>query len=120
MDAEGRETSGGWLRRVQSQTPGKVCIKLSPEVLVDFPVEVFVGRGPGYVRAHMLGISPQLEVDLIQWLRWWQERVGLGDIDDEEVDDEESAEWSHWDQAGDELCQRLKEELGSGFDVSRS
>jgi hypothetical protein len=119
VDVEGREKSGEWLRQVQSEKVGRVRIQLSPEVLVEFPVEVFVGHGPGYVTAHMLGISPELEADLSQWLRWWQARVGLGDIDDEEVDDEAS-EWSHWNQAGDRLCQRLKEELGPGFHVSRT
>lgn len=119
MAAEGREKSGEWLRQVQSKTAGQVRVRLSPEVLVEFPVEVFLGHGLGYVTGRMLGIRPELEADLIQWLRWWQERVGLGDVDDEEVDDE-AADWSHWNQAGDRLCQRLKEELGPEFHVSRT
>ena len=95
-------------------------MQLSPEVLVEFPVEVFLGHGPGHATAHMLGISPELEADLVQWLRWWQERVGLGGIDDEELGDVEAAEWNHWNLAGHRLCQRLQEELGPVSHASRT
>jgi hypothetical protein len=94
-------------------------VHLSPEVMVNFPVEVFASHGFGYVSAEMLGLSPELAADLIRWLRWWQERVGPGD-DDEEGDDEveEAAdEWRRWTDDGTRLLRRLKDELGTGFDI---
>jgi hypothetical protein len=55
-----------WLCEVQKRTRGPVRVRLSPEVLVDFPVEVYVGPIPGfgYVTPHMLGIGHALEVDI--------------------------------------------------------
>lgn len=37
-----------WLREVQNQTFSPVPVRLSPEDLVDFPVEVSVGIIPGF------------------------------------------------------------------------
>lgn len=105
-----------WLRDLQAATTGSVRVQLSPEVFVDFPVEVFDHRGPGYVSAETLGISQPLEVDLTRWLRWWQDRVGFGDEggEDEEMD---ADEWRQWNEDGARLLERLKDELGPGFEV---
>jgi hypothetical protein len=96
---------------------GDVRVRLSPEVGVDFPVEVFAGHGFGYVNGPMLGISPGLEADLIRWQRWWQDRVGWGDEDDDASVDA-SGEWTRWHDGGAALRERLEVELGPGFDVA--
>jgi hypothetical protein len=120
MDTEGRETSDEWLRQVQSEIAGQVRMQLSAEVLVEFPVEVFLGHGLGYATVHMLGISSELEADLIQWLRWWQERFGPRGHPRRGSRRRRGSRVEPLENAGDRLCQRLKEELGPGFHVSRT
>lgn len=108
---------GEWLRSLRASSTERVRVQLCAEVLVSFPVAVFVHGSPGFVGPEMLGISSELENDLVVWLRWWQERVGLGDDDDDDEADDVDEEWRGWQEEGALLLERLKLELGDDCDV---
>jgi hypothetical protein len=109
---------GEWLRRLVSESGGAVRFQLSAEVLVDFPVEVFIQGNPGFVTAEMLGVSPRLERDLVAWLRWWQGHVGLDGGDDDQGPEHPEG-WRIWAQQRELLTVRLCQELGPGVEAQR-
>lgn len=111
VDEAGRQRAG-WIDRLVAQTVGPVEVRLSPEQGPTFPVEVFDEHGPGFVHPGTLGLSNQLEHDLIEWLSWWQRHVGPGG---DEVADGDDAEWRRWGQEGERLRQVLQQELGHEF-----
>jgi hypothetical protein len=41
------QNPGDWIRRVRQETPGPVRVHLSPDIGVDFPVEILGPHGPG-------------------------------------------------------------------------
>jgi hypothetical protein len=103
------------VKDLQARTEGPVLVQLSPEIQVTFPVEIFFDeRGPGYVPAADLGLSVELEEELTTWLHWWQTHVDPGG---EEVIAGTRGQWRQWNEDGDRLLQRLREELGPGFQV---
>ena len=72
---EERKRRADWIDRLVTQTGEPVRVQLSPEPGISFPVEVFAGSKPGFVSPGTLGLSQQLERDLIDWLRWWGQHV---------------------------------------------
>jgi hypothetical protein len=103
-----------WIDRLLAQTVGQVNVQLSPEQGLTFPVEVFAEHGPGFVDSGTLGLSQQLEHDLIEWLSWWQRHVSPGG---DEVADGDDVEWRRWADEGERLRQVLQQELGHEFKV---
>ena len=89
-------------------------MQLSPDVGVDYPIEVFDENGPGYVAPRALGLSRVLEEDLTRWQRWWEDHVDVGG---DEVSDGSDDEWRAWSEEADRLLKRLRQELGPGFQV---
>jgi hypothetical protein len=63
-----------WIDRLLAHTGERVNVQLSVEQGLTFPVEVFAEHGPAFVGPGTLGLSQQLEHDLIDWLSWWQGR----------------------------------------------
>jgi hypothetical protein len=116
---------GQWLRDVKSMTAGKVPVRLSPDYLVGFPVEVVVSGHPGYVGPSMLGISAALARDLEAFQEGWEERFPF-DGDDDDDDDYEDVDpntvddpsWTTWEQSGWRLVERLQAELGPDCEVT--
>ncbi|MBA2952703.1 hypothetical protein GON03_22015 [Nocardioides sp. MAH-18] len=111
MDEVGSQRAK-WIDRLLAQTVGPVNVQLSPEPGLTFPVEVFAEHGPGFVAPGTLGLSQQLEHDLIDWLSWWQRHVSPGG---DEVVDGDDAEWRRWGHEGERLRQVLQQELGQEF-----
>lgn len=103
-----------WIRRLQRVSEGPVRVQLSPDFLVEFPVEVFAAHGPGYVSAEMLGLSDELGSDLTAWQRWFDDHTDTGR---EPMELGPEPEWDDWRRQGDALRARLRQELGPGFDV---
>lgn len=91
-------------------------MQLSPDFLVQFPVEVFGETGPGYVSAEAIGLSDDLGADLVSWQRWFDDHMDTGR---EPMELGLRSEWDEWSRRGDELLERLKQELGPDFDVRR-
>jgi hypothetical protein len=91
-----------------------VRVHLSPDLFVGFPVEVVEGGSPGYVSAHMLGISDVLARDLEAFQEWWE---NLGGGDDDLVPGPQDPAWRQWDAEGWQLVKRLQDELGPEYDV---
>lgn len=116
MSPEQRKAPASWVRDLQARTKGPVEVQLSPDLGVEFPVEVFVENGPGYVRSETLGLSRKLVEELTQWQRWWEDHV---DVNGDEVTGGAEAEWQSWSTQGDRLVERLRQELGSTFHVRR-
>src|SRR3954453_9519455 len=119
MDDE-RRPRATWIDRLEAASAEPVMVQLSPEPGVTFPVEVFPDHGPGFVGPDALGLSQQLERDLINWLHWWQHHVSPGG---DEVVTGDDAEWRRWGREGQRLRQALQQELGeasSSVPVERS
>jgi hypothetical protein len=138
----GSQEGTRWMDGVIAGPSGKVRVQLSPDDLVDFPVEVeevdgpafsaavaFAGLQPedvdgifGYVSPEMLGISTSLAEELRSFQRWWAEQSDQfnDDEDDEEVDIavENDDAWEQWRATGWDLVDRLQAELGSRYEVS--
>jgi hypothetical protein len=115
-DEEGKHRAK-WIDRLVAQTGEPVHVQLSPEQQVRFPVEVFVEHGPGFVGPGTLGLSQQLERDLIDWLSWWQQHVSPGG---DAIVNGDDAEWRRWALEGERLRQVLQRELGQEFLVRGS
>lgn len=101
-----------WIDRLVAASDEPVNVQLSPEPGVAFPVEVFADAGPGFVGPDTLGLSQQLERDLVDWLRRWEHHVRPGG---DEVVAGNDAEWLLWGREGQRLRQALQEELGEEF-----
>jgi hypothetical protein len=101
-----------WIDRLVAASAEPVNVQLSSEPGVRFPVEVFADRGPGFVAPGSLGLSQQLERDLIDWLHWWEHHVSPGG---DAVVAGDDAEWWLWGQEGQRLRQALQRELGEEF-----
>jgi hypothetical protein len=114
MCANVRGEPAQWVRDLEAKTKGRVRVQLSPDIGVDFPVEIFDEHGPGYVDPEDLGLSGQLADDVARWQMWWGNHVS-GDGD--EVIGGTDEEWRAWSVERDRLCSRLREELGSRYDV---
>jgi hypothetical protein len=114
MDDEPRSSRAEWIDRLVAESTTPVRVQLSPEQEVGFPVEVFVEHGPGFVGPGALGLSQELETDLIEWLRWWQHHISPGG---DEVVGGGEAEWHRWGQERERLRKRLQSELGGEFRV---
>jgi len=114
MDSGERRQPAPWLEELVARSDGPVEVQVSPEILVDFPVEVFDETGPGFVRAGSLGISVALQQELIVWLRWWQVHVN---VNGDEVIAGDEDEWRRWERDGSSLRERLQQELGPDFSV---
>jgi hypothetical protein len=112
MDGEQRSPRADRVDRLVARTDGSVRVQLSAEIGVDFPVEVFDERGPGFVQPGTLGLTHDLEGDLIAWLRWWQQHVSPGG---EEIAGGDDREWEQWSEEGRVLCERVQQELGGEF-----
>lgn len=113
MCPQPREERSSWIRDLLARSEGPIHVRLSPDVDVDLPVEIVVGHGPTYIARGMLGLTPSLEDDLCQWQRWWEDHYDA--VADESLGSED--EWRSWEQAGTRLVDRLREDLGTGFDV---
>jgi hypothetical protein len=114
MTADARREPATWVRDLQERTRSAVCVQLSADLGVDFPVEVFDEHGPGYVTPGSLGLSSELEEDLMRWQRWWEDHIN-GDGD--EIAGGTDDEWRAWMLQRDALVERLRQELGDGFCV---
>jgi hypothetical protein len=112
-----RRPRATWIDRLVAASAEPVIVQLSPEPGVTFPVELFTDHGPGFVGPDALGLSQQLERDLINWLHWWQPHVSPGG---DEVVTGDDAEWRRWGQEGQRLRQALQQELGEAFLVRAS
>jgi hypothetical protein len=68
----------------------------------------------------MLGLSQELGADLMSWLKWWQEHAERDDDDADGVEEDAGnvAAWGRWREDGARLLDRLRDELGPGFEVS--
>ena len=119
MTSPAEEQPGQWLRDVRDRSSGPVRVQLSCDFTVGFPVEVFVDGHPGYVGPEMLGISDGLATDLTEFQRWWEAHSSFDDdLEDEDQESPaEKAEWRRWQEDGASLVERLKTELGPGFEV---
>ncbi len=105
---------GEWLDRVVPGPSNKVAVHLSPDWGIEFPVEVVVDGGPGYVDAATLGVSDRLAGDLTAWQAWWDDHTSLGQgVDGDGTD----PGWARWQQEGAELVKRLQAELGDRCEV---
>lgn len=109
-----RSPRAEWVDRLVARSSGPVGVQLSPEQGVGFPVEVFVEHGPGFVGPGTLGLSHEIEHELIAWLQWWKDHVSPGG---DEVVGGGEVEWRRWVQERDRLRQRLQSELGDAFRV---
>jgi hypothetical protein len=131
-----------WLDGVSAGPSGKVRVRLSPDDLVDLPVEVeevdgpafnaavsFVGLQPrevggifAYVSPEMLGISTSLAEELRSFQRWWEQHSDPFDDDEEDNVEDNAVEgdpaWEQWHATGWDLVERLQAELGSRYEVS--
>jgi hypothetical protein len=114
VSAERREAPALWVRELQGRNKRPVELQLSCETGVDFPVEVFDERGPGFVGTGTLGLSRDLENDLIRWQRWWENHV---DEYGTEATGGTDAQWQSWSTTADRLAERLRQELGPAFQV---
>jgi hypothetical protein len=138
----GTQDGTRWLDGVSAGPSGKVRVRLSPDDVVDFPVEVeevsgpafdaavsFVGLQPkdvggifGYVSPEMLGISTSLAEELRSFQRWWERHSDpFGDDEAENEEDdavEDDPAWEQWHATGWDLVERLQAELGSRYAVA--
>lgn len=106
---------GEWLHDVAPGSSGRVRVHLSPDWLVELPVEVVDAGQPGYLEAEMLGISDGLARDLVAFQAWWEEHTGLDDVVEGEID--ANPDWAAWDREGWDLVVRLQTELGPRYEV---
>lgn len=116
MDVEQRGEPEACIRDLLARTKGPVRVQLSSEVGVEFPVEVFDERGPGYVGSGTLGLSRELAHGLVLWHRWWEDHVDWCGSEETAGTDEE---WREWSEEGDRLLERLRQQLGPAFQVQR-
>jgi hypothetical protein len=112
--AEQRVAPAAWIRDLQELTKGQVMVQLSLDIGVEFPVEVFGERGPGYVGPGTLGLSRDLEVGLTRWQLWWADHV---EVCGDEVTGRTIHERGDWSQEGNRLRERLGQQLRSRFRV---
>lgn len=112
------EPPGQWLRDVRDHASGPVQVQLSCDWFVGFPVEMFVEGQPAYVGPEMLGLSQALTDDLIAHQRWWEEHASFDDDGERSEGDVERAGWRRWGEDGAYLVERLRTELGPGYEVT--